>query len=165
MCVALLALDAVIHTEGENGARKIPFEEFHLLPGSTPEKETILRPGELIVGVELPAAKFGKNVHYLKVRDRNSFSFALVSVAACLELDGKIIKDARIVLGGVATKPWRLRECEKSIVGKPVDKEVFVAAARAGVAGAKPLKYNQFKVELTRRSIVRALELAAGGLS
>jgi xanthine dehydrogenase YagS FAD-binding subunit len=165
MCVALLALDAVIHTDSAQGARKIPFEEFHLLPGSTPETETILRPGELILGVELPPPKFAKNAHYLKVRDRNSFSFALVSVAACLELDGKIIKDARIVLGGVATKPWRLRECEKSMVGKPIGKDVFVTAARTAVAGAKPLKYNQFKVELTRRSIVRALELAAGGQS
>jgi len=163
MCIALLALDAIVHTSGDDGERKIPFEEFHLVPGRTPQYETVLRPGELIVGVELPPSKFAAHAHYLKVRDRNSFSFALVSVAACLQLDGKTIGDARITLGGVATKPWRLRDCEKALIGKSVGKETFAAAASAGIKSAKPLKYNKFKVELTRRSIARALEIAAAG--
>lgn len=163
MCVALAVLDAVIHVSSERGERQIPFEQFHLLPGNTPHLETVLTPGELITGVELPDSDLASHSYYLKVRDRNSFSFALVSVAACLKLDGQIIREAHLALGGVATKPWRLPASERALVGRSVSQETFANAAEIGLKDAKPSKHNRFKVELAKRSITRALWIAAGG--
>ena len=163
MCVALAALSATIVVEGLNGKRTIPFSEFHRLPGSTPSLETSLRPDELILAVNLPAPKFAKNSHYLKVRDRNSYAFALISVAAGLEIEGGRVKSAGIALGGVALKPWRQAEAEKLLLDKPAEPENFKAAAERLVQGAKGYEHNMFKVELAKQSIVRALTLAAQG--
>lgn len=164
MNVALAALGATIHVQGSKGKRTIPVADFHLLPGTTPHIETSLKPDELITAVELPAPKFSKNSYYLKVRDRQSYAFALVSVAAGLELDGGIIKSAGLALGGVAHKPWRNPEAEKLLTGASPNPEVFRKAADLAVAGAKPYEHNAFKVELARQSIVRALTLAAQGV-
>ena len=163
MNVALAALNATIHVEGPGGKRTIPFQDFHLLPGSTPHIETSLRPGELITAVELPPAKFAKNSWYLKVRDRQSYAFALVSVAAGLELEGNTIKSAGLALGGVALKPWRSLDAEKSLIGATPNTEAFKKAADLALAGAKPHEHNAFKIELAKQSIVRALTLAAKG--
>lgn len=163
MCVALAALEATIHVEGPNGKRTIPIADFHLLPGDTPHIETSLKPDELITAVELPAPKFSKNYYYLKVRDRQSYAFALVSVAAGLELSGDTIKSAGLALGGVALKPWRSLEAEKSLAGATAGPEAFRKAAELAVAGAKPYEHNAFKVELAKQSIVHALTLAAKG--
>ncbi len=157
MCVAMAALDAVVRVKGPKGEREIPFAEFHRLPGEYPEHETNLQPDEIITAVDLPAAPWAKNSYYLKVRDRASYAFALVSVAAALEVvDGKI-KTARVALGGVAHKPWRAEEAEKTLVGEKPDEVVFKSAAAAALKGAKGYKYNEFKIELAKRSIVRAL--------
>ena len=164
MNVALAALGATIHVQGSKGKRAIPIADFHLLPGATPHIETSLKPDELITAVELPAPKFAKNSYYLKVRDRQSYAFALVSVAAGLELDGGIIKSAGLALGGVAHKPWRNAEAERLLTGASPNPEVFRKAADFAVAGAKPYEHNAFKVELARQSIVRALTLAAQGV-
>jgi xanthine dehydrogenase YagS FAD-binding subunit len=158
MCVALVALDAVVHTRGQSGARQIPISDFYLLPGDHPELETVLLPGELIEKVEIPLTARSKRSHYLKVRDRASFSFALVSAAVALEVRRGVIQSARIALGGVATKPWRCLDAEKVLLGKSADQSTYVKAALAAVATAKPQKYNAFKVELTKRTLVRALE-------
>jgi len=163
MNVALAALNATIHVEGPGGKRTIAFQDFHLLPGSTPHIETSLRPGELITAVELPPAKFAKNSWYLKVRDRQSYAFALVSVAAGLELEGNTIKSAGLALGGVALKPWRSLDAEKSLIGATPNTEAFKKAADLALAGAKPREHNAFKIELAKQSIVRALTLAAKG--
>ena len=163
MNVALAALNATIHVEGPDGKRTIAFQNFHLLPGSTPHIETSLKPGELITAVELPPAKFAKNSWYLKVRDRQSYAFALVSVAAGLELEGNTIKSAGLALGGVALKPWRSLEAEKSLIGATPNAEAFKKAADLALAGAKPREHNAFKIELAKQSIVRALTLAAKG--
>ena len=163
MNVALAALNATIHVEGPGGKRTIAFQDFHLLPGSTPHIETSLRPGELITAVELPPAKFAKNSWYLKVRDRQSYAFALVSVAAGLELEGNTIKYAGLALGGVALKPWRSLDAEKSLIGATPNTEAFKKAADLALAGAKPREHNAFKIELAKQSIVRALTLAAKG--
>ncbi len=165
MCVALTALDAVLIVKSANGERKVPIEKFYLVPGNHPEQENVLNPGELIVAVELPLSKFASRSHYLKVRDRSSFSFALASVAACLSVQHGTVIDARIVLGGVATKPWRCQDSEKILIGKPVSAAAFAQAAAAAVAGAMPHKHNKFKVELAKRSVVRALEIAALGVT
>jgi xanthine dehydrogenase YagS FAD-binding subunit len=162
MCVALAALDAVIHTQGPKGARKLPIGDFYVAYGEDPAKETVLRHGELITAVELPNTAFFARSHYLKVRDRASFAFALASVAAALEVKGGMITAARLALGGVATKPWRSAAAEKVLVGARPEKATFVAAARAALRGAKPRKFNAFKVELSRRTIVRALATVAG---
>ena len=158
MCVAMAALDAVVRVQGAKGEREIVFADFHRLPGNTPERDTNLGPDELITAVDLPASKFAVRSHYLKVRDRASYAFALVSVAAAMDLgaDGTI-QAVRIALGGVAHKPWRAEKAEKELVGKNADEQTFRAAAEAELAGAKGYKYNSFKIELAKRTIVRAL--------
>lgn len=162
MCVALAALDATVHVRGPAGERDIPAADFHTLPGDHPEIESQLRTGELIEYVQLPASGFAARSRYVKVRDRASFAFALASCAAALQLDGGTIRDARIALGGVATKPWRAREAEIELSGKKPSFELFRRAAAAALEGAKPTKDNAFKVELSRRTIVRALARAGG---
>ena len=161
MAVALAALDAVVEVRGPRGARRIPMEEFHRLPGSTPQRDTTLEPGELITAVELPPGRFAAACHYLKVRDRASYAFALVSVAAALDVRDGSIHEARIALGGVAHKPWRARESERMLAGARPGAESFMAAATAAVAGARPHRENAFKVELAQRAVVRALEQAS----
>jgi xanthine dehydrogenase YagS FAD-binding subunit len=158
MCVAMAALEAVVRVSGPKGEREIAFADFHRLPGDTPDHETNLQPDELITAVDLPASKFAARSHYLKIRDRASYAFALVSVAAAVELDaaGKIAT-ARIALGGVAHKPWRALEAEQTLAGKPPGDQAFRAAADAALAGAKGYAHNTFKIELAKRTIVRAL--------
>jgi xanthine dehydrogenase YagS FAD-binding subunit len=165
MANALYALDAVVRVRDAGGReRTIPVNDFHRLPGDTPEKDNNLQHGELIVAIELPKSDFAKNSYYLKVRDRASYAFALVAVAAALELDGGTIRQARVVLGGVAHKPWRSREAEAALAGKPASEESFRQAAEAALEGAKPLAQNAFKVELGKRAVVRAL-MRAGKLA
>jgi xanthine dehydrogenase YagS FAD-binding subunit len=162
MANALYALEATVKVRGADGReRTIPIDEFHRLPGDTPEKDTNLQHGELIVAIELPKSDFAKNSYYLKVRDRASYAFALVAVAAALELDGGTIRQARVVLGGVAHKPWRSREAEAALSGKPTSEESFRRAAEAAFQEAKPLAHNAYKVELGKRAIVRALMRAS----
>ena len=162
MCVALAALDAVVHTRGAGRERAIPFGEFHTLPGDHPEVESALEPGELITHVELPASPFAAHAHYVKVRDRAAFAFALAAAAVGLDVaDGKI-RAARIALGGVATKPWRAAEAEQALVGQPPNRASFERAAAAALVDPKPRRDNAFKVALAKRTIVRALELAWG---
>jgi xanthine dehydrogenase YagS FAD-binding subunit len=163
MNVALAALGATVHVESTRGQRLIPLSEFHRLPGSTPNLDTNLKPDELITAVELPAARFSKHSWYLKVRDRQSYAFALVSVAAGLEMEGDTIRSAGLALGGVAHKPWRSLEAEKALAGAPATPESFRKAADLALAGAKGYEHNAFKIELAKRSIVRALTLAARG--
>lgn len=163
MCIALAALEASVQVSGPQGDRSIPFSEFHRLPGDTPEKDTNLAPGEIIVAVDLPESRFPQHFTYLKLRDRLSYAFALVSVAAGLELEGDTVKTARLALGGVAHKPWRNREAEALLEGKPATRETFQAAADLIVAEAKPQATNGFKIDLARRAIVRGLEQAAAG--
>lgn len=158
MCVALAALEATVVVRSAAGEQRIAFADFHRLPGATPERDNNLQAGALITGVELPADTFTK-VAYLKLRDRASYAFALVSVAAALELDGDTVRDARIALGGVAHKPWRKREAEQLLIGK--GRESFQRAADALLEGARPHAHNAFKIELARRAIVRALETAS----
>ncbi|HTG34721.1 MAG TPA: xanthine dehydrogenase family protein subunit M [Thermoanaerobaculia bacterium] len=162
MANALYALDAVVRVRGAGGReRTIPVGDFHRLPGDTPEKDNNLQHGELIVAIELPKSNFAKNAYYLKVRDRASYAFALVAVAAGLELDGGTIRQARVVLGGVAHKPWRSREAEAALSGKSLSEESFRRAAEAALQDAKPLAHNVYKVELGKRAIVRALMRAS----
>ncbi|MDB6047383.1 MAG: xanthine dehydrogenase family protein subunit [Pseudomonas sp.] len=164
LCVALAALDAVVHVEGRTGERTIEFADFHRLPGNQPERDNQLADDELITAVELPARGFASNSNYLKIRDRASYAFALVSVAAALEMDGDIVTDARLALGGVAHKPWRDQEAEALLIGKPASIEHFRAVADAVLRHAQPLEHNGFKIELARRAIIRALgDAAAGG--
>ena len=158
MCVALAALDAVVHLEGAGGTRTVPFGDFHMLPGDTPEVETVLRPGELVTAIELPALPFAATSTYRKVRDRASYAFALVSVAAAVDVDGGTIRDVRLALGGVAHKPWRASRAEEALRGKPATAETFRAAAEAELAEARPLRDNGFKIELAKRTIVAVLE-------
>jgi xanthine dehydrogenase YagS FAD-binding subunit len=162
MCVALAALEAVIHVRGPKGDRSIPIAEFHRLPGNTPHVDTNLRPEELVLSINLPLSPFARHSHYLKLRDRASYEFALVSVAAAIDLDGAEIRGVRIALGGVAHKPWRADEAEKALLGKKPTREVFQSAADRGLQGAKPLRDNAFKVEMAKRAIVRALSVAGG---
>lgn len=162
MCVALAALDAVVRVQGPRGQREIPMGDFHRLPGDTPHLDTILAPDELITAVDLPTLPSASRSHYLKVRDRASYAFALVSVAAVLDMEkGGAIKVARIALGGVAHKPWRAKEAEERLAGQPAAEGVFRAAAEAALASAKGYKFNSFKIELAKRSIVRALTTVA----
>jgi len=162
MNVALAALEAVVRVQGPNGEREISFADFHRLPGSTPNVDTNLKDDELITAVDLPAIPFATRSHYLKVRDRASYAFALVSVAAALEIDAsKKIASVRVALGGVAHKPWRAQKAEQQLVGKTADEKSFRAAAEAELAAAKAYAHNQFKIELAKRSIVRALTTAA----
>jgi len=163
MNVALAALNATIHVTGPKGKRTIAIGDFHRLPGTTPQLDTNLKPDELITAVELPAPKFAKHSYYLKVRDRHSYAFALVSVAAGLEMDGNTIRSAGLALGGVAHKPWRSLDAEKSLVGATAGPDAFKRAANFAVSGANPTEHNAFKIELAKQSIVRALTLAAQG--
>ena len=161
MCVALAALQARVHVEGRGGARVIEFADFHRLPGDAPQRDNQLADDELITAIELPADHLARHSHYLKIRDRASYAFALVSVAAALELDGDEIIDARLALGGVAHKPWRDRAVEALLIGRTVSRETFSAAADALLQDAEPLEHNGFKVKLARRAIIRALSDAA----
>jgi xanthine dehydrogenase YagS FAD-binding subunit len=164
-CVALTALDAVVEIEGKTGRREVPLETFHLLPGDTPDRETSLEPGEMIVAVRMPAEAelFAAHARYLKVRDRTSYAFAIVSAAAALRIEAGVIAQARVALGGVASKPWRAREAEQVLIGGRPDTALFQRAAEAALAEAKPSGDNAFKIELARRVIARALALAAAG--
>lgn len=162
MCVALAALDAVVIIAGKKGERRIPFNEFHRLPGEHPELDNRLAAGEMIVGVEIPDNKFAKNSYYLKIRDRQSYAFALVSVAAALEISNGTIKNARLAMGGVAHKPWRLFDAEKLLIGKPATEESFKQAAEIAMQGAKAYEYNKFKLKLAPATITEALKHAAG---
>src|SRR6266550_176539 len=162
MNVALAALDAVVRVRGPNGERQIAFSDFHRLPGNTPERDTNLRKDELIIAVDLPAMPFAARSHYLKLRDRASYAFALVSVAAVLDLSSNNkINAARVALGGVAHKPWRANAAEKTLIGQEANENTFRAAAEAELAPAKGYKYNSFKIELAKRAVVRALSTVA----
>jgi xanthine dehydrogenase YagS FAD-binding subunit len=164
-CVPLVAHDAVVEIEGRAGRREIPLEAFHRPPGNAPERENLLEPGEMIVAVRLPAeaAPFAAHARYLKVRERTSYAFAVVSAAAALRIEAGVIADARFALGGVALKPWRSREAEQILVGAPAEPPVFRRAAEVALAAATPSGDNAFKIELARRVVVRALALAAAG--
>jgi len=162
MAVALVALDALVEVRGPGGIRRLPMSEFHRLPGSTPERDTNLQPGELILAVELPASRFADHCHYLKIRDRASYAFALVSVAAAFAENDGVVSDARIVMGGVAHKPWRVEGAERALIGRALDDASIAAAAQAGIQGVQPLEHNAFKVELARRAIGEALRSARG---
>jgi xanthine dehydrogenase YagS FAD-binding subunit len=163
MCVALAALDAKVHVAGPRGLRAIMFADFHRLPGDTPERDTNLEPDEIITEVELPRRGFAANYTYLKIRDRLSYAFALVSVAAALELDGGTIKEARLALGGVAHKPWRDPSAEAALRGQAAGEAAFSRAADLVLREARGFAHNAFKIDLARRAIVRALKQAAGG--
>ena len=161
MCVALAALDARVHMMGPEGARAIAFSDFHRLPGNTPQLDTNLHPNEIIIAVELPAKGFTANYSYLKIRDRLSYAFALVSIAAVLELEGGTIKEARLALGGVAHKPWRDAAAETMLRGQPANQASFTRAADLLLRDAKGYEHNAFKIDLARRGIVRTLTQAA----
>jgi xanthine dehydrogenase YagS FAD-binding subunit len=163
MCVALMVLDAKVHVTGPNGERAIAFADFHRLPENTPQRDTNLAPDEIVTAVELPARGFPTNYTYLKIRDRLSYAFALVSVAAALELDAGIIREARLGLGGVAHKPWRDTGAEAALRGRPADEAAFTQTADMVLQGAKGYAHNAFKVDLARRAIVRGLTQAANG--
>jgi xanthine dehydrogenase YagS FAD-binding subunit len=165
MNVALAALGAIVHVESIKGKRAIPLADFHRLPGTTPNFDTSLRPDELITAVELKPSACAKNSWYLKVRDRQSYAFALVSVAAGLEMDGERIKSACLALGGVAHRPWRSLEAENALSGASASTEAFQHAAELALNGAKGYEHNAFKIELAKRSIVRALTVATRGTS
>ncbi len=163
MCVALAALEVVVQVSGTNGERAIPFAEFHRLPGDRPQLDSTLQPDELITAVDLPAKGFAQNYTYLKLRDRASYAFALVSVAVGLEMDGDTIEEARIALGGVAHKPWRNPEAEAMLKGQSASEEAFQAVADFILRGAQGFTHNTFKIELAKRAIPRALKQAAAG--
>jgi xanthine dehydrogenase YagS FAD-binding subunit len=160
MCVAMAALEAVIHTEGPKGKRTIPFADFHKLPGDTPHIENALEPGELVTYVDLPKPIPGAKSVYLKLRDRASYEFALASCAVVAKVEGGHIRSIRVAMGGVGTRPWRSHEAEAALMGKPASVENFRHAAEAALAGAKPHKDNAFKVELAKRCVVRTLKMA-----
>lgn len=161
MCVALAALEAIVHVTGKTGDRAIEFADFHRLPGDTPHIDTNLQHDEIITAVELPPKGFATHCAYLKVCDRASYAFALVSVAAVLEMDGATVREARIALGGVAHKPWRDTRAEALLTGRTASEEHFQTAAAALTRDAKGYAHNGFKIELARRAIVRALQQAA----
>jgi xanthine dehydrogenase YagS FAD-binding subunit len=163
MCVAMAALEAVIHVEGPKGTRSVPFADFHLLPGDTPNRETVLEPGDLITHVTLPPPIAASKQVYLKLRDRASYEFALASAAVVMTVDGGNVSYVRIALGGVGTKPWRSPEAETALSGKPVNAESFRQAAEAALRDAKPQSENKFKIELAKRCLVHTLQLAANG--
>jgi xanthine dehydrogenase YagS FAD-binding subunit len=163
MCVALAALDATVRVDGPNGRRAVPFTEFHVLPGDTPHIETVLQPHELIMAVDLAPLPFAKRSLYRKIRDRASYAFALTSVAAALEIENGVIRNARVALGGVAPKPWRAWEAERVLSGAPATVETFRGAADAELGNARGYRDNRFKIELARRTMVGLLsELASG---
>ena len=158
LAVALVALGAAVHVHSPIGQeRTLPFASLHVAPGMHPERETTLRPGELITAIDLPALAAARRSLYLKVRDRASYAFALASAAVAVEMDGRTIRDARVGLGGVATKPWRAQEAERLLMGKPATEATFRAAADAALSGARPHRDNEFKVTLAKRTLVRAL--------
>lgn len=161
MCVALTALEAVVLVRGRRGDRTIPFMDFHVLPGEHPEHEHAVESGELIVAVDIPPLAFARRSTYVKVRDRHSYAFALASSAVALDLHGGVIRQARVALGGVATKPWRSHQAEAVLTGKPADRAVYYAAADAALRDAVPRRHNAFKIELAKRTLVRALTQAA----
>lgn len=163
MCVALAALDAIVHLESGAGQRRLPFAEFHRLPGLHPEIETALEPGELITAIELPPFPVARNSTYRKVRDRSSYAFALVSVAAALRVEDNRIAEVRLAIGGVAHKPWRAIKAEAAMTGKPATATVFARAAAAELEDAVPLSQNGFKIELAKRTIAAVLAELAGG--
>ena len=163
MCVALAVLEAKVHVSGPRGEREIPFADFHRLPGDTPQRETNLGAGELITSVELPARGFDTHYTYLKIRDRLSYAFALVSVAVGLEFNDGTIREARFALGGVAHKPWRRAEAEAALRGKPASETAFAEAADLALRNAQGFGHNDFKIGLARRTIIRALSQAAHG--
>ena len=163
LCVALAALEAIVHVVGPAAARTIAFSDFHRLPGNTPQRDTNLEPNEIITAIELPPKGFGANYSYLKIRDRLSYAFALVSVAAALELDGDTIREARLAVGGVAHKPWRVTAAEAALRGQRADASAFAQAADLVLRGAKGYGHNSFKIGLARRAIVRTLSQAARG--
>ncbi|MDA4117080.1 MAG: xanthine dehydrogenase family protein subunit M [Thaumarchaeota archaeon] len=160
LAVALVALDAVVRVRKPGAERTFPVEDLYRLPGDTPHVEHALLPGELIVEVRVPHGAHSKRSRYLKVRDRSSFEFALVSVAAALNIESGVVCDARLAAGGVGTRPWRLRASEQALVGKAPERDVFQLAAAQAIQGARPLPGNRYKVELLQRTIVRALEMA-----
>src|SRR6185312_5939315 len=161
MCVALAALDAVVEARSASRVRRIPMDGFHRLPGTTPQRDTELRHDELITAVLLPASPFAERSRYLKVRDRASYEFALVSVAAGLDMQGDTVRDARIVLGGVAHRPWRAKAAERALVDRVLDDKALAAAATAATEGAQPYRDNAFKVTLAQRAVARALREAS----
>jgi xanthine dehydrogenase YagS FAD-binding subunit len=163
MAVALAALEAVVHVAGPNGERAIPLSDFHRLPGDRPEIDTTLQHGEIITAVELPSADFSQNYTYLKLRDRLSYAFALVSVAVALRMEGNTIAEARLALGGVAHKPWRDPEAEAMLRGQPAAEDRFAAVAERILKDAKGYEDNAFKIDLAKRAIIRALSQAAAG--
>lgn len=163
MCVALAALGAVVKVRGRRGERTIQFTDFHRLPGSSPHVDTNLRPDELILSIILPRSPYAEHSTYVKVRDRQSYAFALVSAAAALELDGSTIRSARLALGGVAHKPWRSEKAESLLAGKPAIQASYEAAAEQALGGAKTYEHNTFKVVLAKETIVRAFTQAARG--
>ncbi|HEX5236056.1 MAG TPA: xanthine dehydrogenase family protein subunit M [Silvibacterium sp.] len=165
MAVAMMALEATVHTRGAKGERAIALNEFYLEPGTPPEKENVLEPGELITYVTLPALPAGTRSHYLKLRDRAQYEFALASAAVVATVDGGQVRRVRIALGGVGTKPWRSREAEAALEGKAANDENFRAAAEAAMRDAKPLRYNGFKIELAKRALVRTLTVASQQVS
>ncbi|QUS39449.1 xanthine dehydrogenase family protein subunit M [Tardiphaga alba] len=163
MCVAMAALDATVNVDGPDGRRSIPFSDFHRLPGSEPDRDNTLKQGELITSVAIPEADFGTHHTYLKLRDRLSYAFALVSVAAAMDIENGVIKGARIALGGVAHKPWRDVDAERSLRGETAETRVFDAVAQRILHDARGQGENDFKIDLARRAVVRALEQAAAG--
>jgi xanthine dehydrogenase YagS FAD-binding subunit len=163
MCVALAALDAIVHLQSRSGERTVALCDLHSLPGDRPDLETVLEPGELITAVQLPASELAAHSTYRKVRDRASYAFALVSVAAALEVNGDGIADARLALGGVAPKPWRAWRAEEALRGRPATETSFLQAADAELADARPLAGNAFKVELARRTLVAVLKQLTQG--
>lgn len=162
MCVALAALNATIRVRGPKGERSIAFDEFHRLPGSSPHLDTTLAAEELILSIDLPPFGYSENSHYLKVRDRASYAFALVSAAAALDMDGGRIRSVRLALGGVAHKPWRAKAAEQELMGKDVSIANFKAAADQELRQAKPYSHNRFKIEMVKQAIVRSLSIAGG---
>jgi len=165
MCVALAALGALVHVTSSQGQRTIAIADLHLLPGDHPEIETTLRPGELITAVQLPSLPFAQQSIYRKVRDRASYAFALISVAAAMDVENGTVKDVRLALGGVAHKPWRALKFEAALKGRPATDRSFLASAEEELADAKPLSHNEFKVELAKRTIVAVLTELAGGVA
>lgn len=162
MNVALAALEATVHVQGPKGTRAIPFQDFHLLPGSTPHRETVLEPGDLVTHVTLPAPRPGATSRYLKLRDRASYEFALASAAVVVEVDGGRFRYVRLAMGGVGTKPWRMNAAEQALTGAAVDEPTIRRAAELALRDAKPQSQNSFKVELAQRCLAHALRLAAG---
>ncbi len=162
MCVGLAALDATVIIAGKKGERRIQFIDFHRLPGDHPEQDNHLAMGEMIIGVDIPDNNFAKNSYYLKIRDRQSYAFALVSVAAALDISNGIIKQARLAMGGVAHKPWRLFDAEKALAGKAATEENFKQAAQIAMRDAKGYEYNSFKIKMAPAVIAEALKHAAG---